>query len=48
VNVSEVPLVVWVVDAGVDVTLYDVTPFPAVHDRGMLVPETEPTTRLDG
>jgi len=48
VNVRDVPLVVWVVVAGVDVTLYDDTPKPAVHERGILVPETEPTTRLDG
>jgi hypothetical protein len=48
VNVRDVPLVVWVVVAGVDVTLYDVAPKPAVHDRGMLVPETDPITKLDG
>ena len=47
-NVRDVPLVVWVVVAGVDVTLYDVTPKPAVHERGMLVPVTVPTTRADG
>jgi hypothetical protein len=46
--VSDVPLVVCVVVAGVDVTLYDATPFPAVHDRGILVPETDPTTKMDG
>lgn len=48
VNVRDVPLVVWVVVAGVVVTLYDVAPKPAVHERGILVPETEPTTRLVG
>ena len=48
VNVRDVPLVVWVVVAGDDVIEYDVTPKPAVHERGILVPETEPTTRLDG
>ena len=47
-NVRDVPLVVWVVVAGVDVTLYDVAPKPAVHDKGMLVPVTDPTTKLDG
>jgi hypothetical protein len=30
------------------VILYDVTPKPAVHERGMLVPVTVPTTRADG
>jgi hypothetical protein len=48
VNVSDVPFVVWVVVAGDDITLYDVAPKPAVHDRGMLVPETDPITKLDG
>lgn len=28
--------------------LYDVTPEPAVHERGMLVPEIVPTTNADG
>ena len=47
-NVRDVPLVVWVVVAGVDVTLYDVTPKSAVHERGMLVPETDPTAKPNG
>jgi hypothetical protein len=48
VNVSDVPLVVCVVVAGDDVISYDVAPKPAVHERGMLVPEIVPTTRADG
>jgi len=48
VNVSDVPLAVWVVVAGDDITLYDVTLFPAVHERGILDPETDPITKLDG
>ena len=47
-NVSDVPLVVWVVVAGLDVIEYDVAPKPAVHERGMLVPEIVPTTKLLG
>jgi hypothetical protein len=48
VKVRVVPDVVWVVVAGVDVMLYDVAPNPPVHERGMLVPDTVPTTRAYG